>query len=413
MGYYTVDTELLPLKSLMKTHVVILLLFLVGGTILLALQVLLNASHEYDIPLEPRFVSNIKGELSNEYIINGELSDESDIKVEISDESGIKGKPYDESGIKGELLNEYIIKGEPSDEFDIKGKLSIKSDGVHTNQCTMAGLLSGDWIGEKWVPRECSYTQITSNPKEIERCISKTKFGFYGDSTLIAVAKVAMRLGSGFEPNVRTWSPPPFLCGEASFPNSGYAKMWWTPSAYNQKPANLASIKTDDVAVLSMGPWDMGTYYKGENMWHSAMKNIIMQAAKKTKGPLYVMHLHRLYPDKCKQVHDDPKGLTAYQRCVECNSLGQNKLFRAALAGAVTCAIEQGHDIKLIDSFPITDTPFAHNVSDGVHFGSPVTAMELELLLQVSCNGMDTVGLTQCPKIPSYNVGATKKCIAG
>eukprot|EP00985_Skeletonema_marinoi_P032939 scaffold40046_cov161-Skeletonema_marinoi.AAC.1 len=138
----------------------------------------------------------------------------------------------------------------------------------------------------------------------------------------------------------------------------------------------MKSIETDDVSIISISVWDMGTYYRGVNPWFVAMKKIILEAAKKRRNkPLYVMNLHNIYASKCTLKNDNDQGRKALKLCQECNKMDAMFAFRDAIASAVRCAVKEDgyHNVYLIDKFGVTNSSFGEEHSDGVHFSSEVT----------------------------------------
>ena len=276
---------------------------------------------------------------------------------------------------------------------------------------SLAELSSGAWQGGEWRPHACSYSPLfqPSGAARLRECLGRRRVGFYGDSTLRNIASLVVQralgpeLGPGAAAKFESWAPgPQYRCGGVTWPwpgASGGAEMWWTPSAYFQHPADVGSMHTDDLSVVSIAAWDVGTYYKGQRAWFKSMSALLEAAATKRLAAgktLHVMHVHRFWSSRCTVKHDTEEGRHNTEICRTSNSLERNLQFRAALAAAVSCVRAKGLPVVVVDTFPVTDTAFAESESDGVHFEATTTAMEAELLLQAACNG-----LAAAPLLPS------------
>ena len=257
--------------------------------------------------------------------------------------------------------------------------------------CTdLDALGRGTWNNatEEWEPRACARQQLTR--ALLERCLAGARIGFYGDSTLRRVVAELSRL---VEVNFKlaSWAPAPHYVGGGNFGNGTRAAMFWTPSAYHQKPANVGTFASDDVAIISIGVWDMGQYYRGVNAWHESMKSILMRALERRPGkPVFVVNLHKMYATRCSLVRDTEEGRKNLELCRQCNKEEEVTAFRAALVAAYGCvrATPRGANLHLIDPYGLTDSPFAGNRSDGVHFDPVVTRMELEFMMAAVCQGL-------------------------
>jgi hypothetical protein len=265
----------------------------------------------------------------------------------------------------------------------------------------------GKWNKDmlQWEPQDCCFNAISphssnSNSTQTlsiwDQCIADKTFGFYGDSTLKNILIQLLTLGNkGTQPfNIENWAQgPSYHAGRGTLFGSNNTKkgelnMWWTPSAYFQKPSSLPSIRHDDISIISISVWDFGELFRGVQKWHSSMRSIIHDAAMSRKNkPLYIMHIHKLWPSRCLLVHDTGEGRKSHRKCQECNSHSANMAFREALESAVKCVQDEGYDnVHLIDTFGITNTSFAEERSDGVHYDDVVTSMEGQLLLQSVCD---------------------------
>ena len=93
----------------------------------------------------------------------------------------------------------------------------------------------------------------------------------------------------------------------------------WAPSVFYQQPTQL--IHRHTCAVMHMGVWDMGTYYRGEQTWKNQLTQNV-RAWKHYSGntKLFWLRLHKLYPDRdsCKR---EPK-------CFLSNTREREQIFR-------------------------------------------------------------------------------------
>ena len=86
---------------------------------------------------------------------------------------------------------------------------------------------------------------------------------FYGDSTLRKIVNELLKLAKvDHKIKLEIWGKAPYYSiggGKVAGNSSrGEIKMHWTPSAYYQQPARIPSaLDRDDVAVISIGAWDM------------------------------------------------------------------------------------------------------------------------------------------------------------
>lgn len=73
----------------------------------------------------------------------------------------------------------------------------------------------------------------------------------------------------------------------------------WAPSIFYQQPTYL--INKHSCAIMHMGVWDMGEYYRGEKEWSSRlMRNVIAWKQHSGNAKLFWLRLHKLYPKRCK-----------------------------------------------------------------------------------------------------------------
>jgi hypothetical protein len=181
-----------------------------------------------------------------------------------------------------------------------------------------------------------------------------------------------------------------YKCGGGTFGHNASIAMWWTPSAYHQQPPAVGTMSMDDISIISIAAWDMGAYYQGVNLWFTSMRSMIRQAAVERNGrPLYIMNLHRVYKSKCQLKHDSEEGRKKLQLCLtsKCDDLIFG--FRDALAAAVKCSQIEGHtNVHLVDTYGVTDSSFAEEQSNGVHFGDDIVDMELQVVLLAICGGL-------------------------
>jgi hypothetical protein len=252
---------------------------------------------------------------------------------------------------------------------------------------SLEGVTAGRWsdmgANARWQPYMCKLDYITDNPAYMSSCFQGKKVGFYGDSTLRQIAGVAMNLTN---PHFADLGMRVFG-GTSPVEGGGEIKMAWTPSAYYQTPVAVGNLGGEDITVISIGLWDMGTYYRGVSPWYDAMEALLHAAAKAREGkPLYVIHIHRVYNSKCVLKEDEKE----YHICKACNSLDANLQFREALANVVTC-LQELYDIRLIDTWALTNTSYGEAWSNGVHVKGASPQMELEVLLQSACGGLPTV----------------------
>lgn len=252
---------------------------------------------------------------------------------------------------------------------------------------SLEGITAGRWSdmseNARWQPYMCKLDYITDNRARMHSCFQGRKVGFYGDSTLRQIAGVAMNYTN---PHFADLGMRVFG-GTSPVEGGGEIKMVWTPSAYYQTPASMGNLADEDITVISIGPWDMGTYYRGIVPWYDAMEKLLHAAGEARRGkPLYVMQIHRIYSSKCVLKENEKK----YHICKACNSLGANLQFREVLANVVTC-LRDLYDIRLIDTWALTNTSYGETWSDGVHVKGASPQMELEFLLQSACGGLPTV----------------------
>lgn len=233
----------------------------------------------------------------------------------------------------------------------------------------------------RWEPYMCKLDYITDNHAHMRECFRGT-VGFYGDSTLRQIAGVAMNFTNEHfaELGLKVYG------GSSPVDGGGMVKMDWTPSAYFQTPAAVGNLGEEDITVISIGPWDMGTYYKGVRPWFHAMRKLLTVAAQQRKGgaPLYVMHIHRIYNDKCELKASKHK----YEICRQCNSLEANQAFRRALENVVACLRGETYDVRLVDTWRLTNSDYGEKWSNGVHVKGASPQMELEMILQNACRGL-------------------------
>lgn len=288
--------------------------------------------------------------------------------------------------------------------------------GISMQTCSDLDSLSvGRWDNrtKTWMPSHCTFAAF--NKSTVRECFVNKTFGFYGDSTLRNIVNEIISL-AGANIKLETWaSAPGYRCGGGAIARGGNLNMYWTPSAYYQKPASIGSMSTDDVSVIGIAAWDMGEYYKGVNTWFIRMKSLLLEAAKKRNGrPLYVMHVHHLYPNQCKLQHDTESGRKNVEKCRRCNAEDAMLAFREALESAVLCVKTSGFDnIHLVDTFGITSNSFAERVSDGVHFDGVVTRGEVNLLLAAAGHGMrhvDRGNNFTCPLNPAFEASRELNC---
>ena len=293
-------------------------------------------------------------------------------------------------------------------------------------------LTKGQWNEQSnlWEPESCQYIPFTNT--DLQQCIANDhqSFTFYGDSLLKNIASQFIKLGNASESiKLEAWGPgPTYFIGGGDIDTAqegkgeqqniaGRVAMYWTPSAYFQKPHSVGNMAKDDVSIINIGVWDMGTYYRGINKWFKTMQSLLTEAAKKRQGkPLFVMQLHKLYSSKCKQVHDTDEGLRKSKLCQACNSDDAIHAFRSALEHVVKCVQSEGFEnVYLIDAFGVTNSSFAEDhTADGVHYDPLVSRMELEVLLSAVCHGMrhnqSQMGSLVCPDSPGFELEHTSAC---
>lgn len=327
-------------------------------------------------------------------------------------------------------IAEFIQMMPPSPFEPISPFVNLTTSHVYVNVATPSAvpstcsdldmLTTGTWnqATKQWQPKKCSFT--TFDKTMVDQCLGNKSISFYGDSTLRNIANELIRLEEATI-TLDTWAPGPFYRnGGGSISNNGKMAMWWTPSAYFQQPARVGTLETDDISIISIGVWDMGQYYRGINSWFTAIHNVLLGAAEKRKrnnGPVYVMHLHRIYASKCRLKNTDAKGQRNFQLCQECNKEEAMFAFRDALAAAVKCVQAAGYNnLHLVDTFGITDSSFAEEQSDGVHFHEDVTNMELQVLLAAICHGLEhpteKMDSIVCPTKPDFEAGKRLDCKA-
>lgn len=313
--------------------------------------------------------------------------------------------------------NEVVVIKTDEVELSTPTTSISKDDRPSCHDMDLDSLTKGEWdeTFNIWKPDACQH--IPFKPSDIQQCLAKKKITFYGDSLLrnIATELIAVTLGGHDKRTgkLENWAPSPYLLGGGSMEGGGGGKiaMYWTPSAYFQKPSSVGSgsMEQDDVSIIGIGVWDMGTYFRGVNRWHDNMKALLTAAARKRNGkPMFVMHLHKLYSSKCKRVHNTDQGLRKYKICQASNGDDMVQKFRSALEHAVQCVKGSGFkNVYLLDTFGITNSTFAQKHSDdGVHYDKIVTQMELEVLMSGVCNGMrhhkDQLESLVCPKTPTF-----------
>ena len=124
-------------------------------------------------------------------------------------------------------------------------------------------LTMGSWnvTTKSWVPSHCFYNEAVSF--QYTSCLNNKTISFYGDSTLRNIVNETLKLAKvDDEIKLKTWGEGPhYIVGGGKMrgdSSRGEIKMYWTPSAYYQKPAEIPSrLDLDDVAVISIGVWDM------------------------------------------------------------------------------------------------------------------------------------------------------------
>ena len=314
--------------------------------------------------------------------------------------------------------NEVVVIETDEVEFSTTSSIITKDDRPSCHDMDLDSLTKGEWdeTSNIWKPNACQH--IPFKTSDIQQCIAKKQITFYGDSLLRNIANelIAITLGGHDKRTgkLETWATSPYLLGGGSMKGGGGGgkiAMYWTPSAYFQTPSSVGSgsMEQDDVSIIGIGAWDMGTYFRGVNPWHDKMKALLTAAAKKRNGkPIFVMHLHKLYSSKCKRVHNTDQGLRNYKICQASNGDDMVQKFRSALEHAVQCVRGNGFkNVYLLDTFGITNSTFAEKHSDdGVHYDNLVTQMELEVLMSGVCDGMrhhkDQLESLVCPKIPNF-----------
>lgn len=293
-------------------------------------------------------------------------------------------------------------------------------EASHDRTCTDLDMLTtGDWNNDtnQWHPKNCSFVPLDKH--SLDQCMANKSISFYGDSTLRNIAEQLIWLEGDETTRLKGVAGPQeqHLLGEFALANNGSMKGWWTPSAYYQRPGQVGTMDKDDYSIISIAVWDMGSYYRGINKWHLTMKNIIAEAAKKRGNrPLYVMNVHRLYPNKCILVNDEK----SFERCQNCNREESMNAFRDALVTAVSCVRKDGYDnVHMIDTFGVTNSSFAEERSDAVHYDELVTSIELQVILASICFGRhhpvfeNNVSMV-CPENPDFESGiGHHDCIPG
>lgn len=152
-------------------------------------------------------------------------------------------------------------------------------------------------------------------------------------------------------------------------PHSQTVHFQWAPSAYFQQPTHY--IPDHHCAVMHMGVWDMGKYYRGESQWKIQMeKNMIRwtRAARKHKTRLFWLRLHKLYRDntKCR------RNLKCYRQ----NTQNKETAFRQ-----ISDQLANHYGLIIIDTFNITSTPHAEiDCEDGVHYRKKTTLLEASIM---------------------------------
>jgi len=124
-------------------------------------------------------------------------------------------------------------------------------------------LTTGSWndTTQRWTPSRCFYDETVSS--QFPSCLNNKTMSFYGDSTLRKIVNELLKLAKvDHKIKLETWGKAPYysIGGGKMAGNSsrGEIKMHWTPSAYYQQPARIPSaLDRDDVAVISIGAWDM------------------------------------------------------------------------------------------------------------------------------------------------------------
>ena len=298
-------------------------------------------------------------------------------------------------------ITERTSKTQPFPLFDsagnkVNGTKKPSEEQVLQVQGTCANLneqTNGSWNDEtnKWHSSSCTFTPFVK--PSLDSCLANKQISFYGDSTLRNIANSLLRASNATNIELSTWAGADvkYKCGGGTFGQNARMAMWWTPSAFYQTPPAVGTMSTDDISVISISVWDMGEYYRGVNSWFTSMRNIIQRAANARNGrPLYILNLHRVYKSKCQLKHDTDEGRNKLKLCLnsKCDDLMFG--FRDSIAAAVKCAQNNGYtNVRLVDTFGVTDSPFAEQQSDGVHFKGEVTDMELQVLMSAICNGLE------------------------
>lgn len=124
-------------------------------------------------------------------------------------------------------------------------------------------LTTGSWndTTQRWSPSRCFYDETVSS--QFPSCLNNKTMSFYGDSTLRKIVNELLKLAKvDHKIKLEIWGKAPYYSiggGKVAGNSSrGEIKMHWTPSAYYQQPARIPSaLDRDDVAVISIGAWDM------------------------------------------------------------------------------------------------------------------------------------------------------------
>ncbi len=307
-------------------------------------------------------------------------------------------------------------------KVNITKKASEEQDSQVQGTCAnLNELTKGSWNDEtnQWLPSSCTFTPFVKS--SLDSCLANKQISFYGDSTLKNIAGSLLISSNATNIEMSSWAGADvkYKCGGGTFGHNSRMAMWWTPSAFHQSPPSVGTMSEDDISVISISVWDMGTYYRGVNSWFTRMRNIIQRAANARNGrPLYILNLHRVYKSKCLLKHDTDEGRKNLKLCLnsKCDDLVFG--FRDSIAAAVKCAQNNGYtNVQLVDTFGVTDSPYAEQRSDGVHFNGEVTDMEMQVLMSAICSGLEhangTMDSVVCPATQSdvkFEEGRTIPC---